>query len=602
MLTRKRFVTAALILVAGSFALFTLNTRVHLPDAILPNGVPGWRHQPLESASPLLPELSKTGDISEASDIDEANEAGEASKTDTSNAVYEPVSPVPLEYYSIPGDGETCSRFSPTYFEDFHALAASYCEPDSPAKLTCFHRPSGFDGKTDSFCHMQGAKLNLQTQKFHLDCELRNLTEQEKMNGILPFSHLPAYWYETGPAYVFALAVNITKGVLPYAGSQEEVKHKREQKSSLISADQPLEKEVELLTTPPKTILLLKREGEGNPWHSIIEIFSTYMTFDILRMPQGIPGQTAPIFRHPIDSDDTQIVILDDRPDGPYFNLWTLFARRKPMRFHELLADQSIANSLSNVNLVVPLAGSSNPFWKEDDQAEQCTNSPLLDVFSQRVLDFYGIKTAPFRSKDKPIVVTFVKRRDSRRIKNQDALFTELGRRNSHIRIQMVDFAAVPFPEQLRIAQETDILVAAHGAGLTHAMFMRQNAGAVVEIQPRGLDHHGFKNVIGMRGLGYFRVHAKIIPLQEEESGESENATQITKRTGEIEASDASGRADGGESYEIAGVLASTKGLQKREEWHLKDLEIEDSIFFEAVEAAIKFMYNQGPWSFDVTD
>ncbi|KAI1123049.1 hypothetical protein F5Y10DRAFT_281241 [Nemania abortiva] len=417
------------------------------------------------------------------------------------------------------------------------------------------------------------------------------------MNGILPFSQLPAYWYETGPARIFAQAVSVEKGALSLASDRRE-------RSSPLDMPQPLEEEITPAATSPKTILLLKREGEGNPWHSLIEIFSTYMTFDILRMPRGISDDTSPIFRHPSDSEDTQVVILDDRPDGPYFDLWTLFARRKPLRFNELLAEQSTTGGPPSVNLVVPLAGSSNPFWKEDDQAEQCINSPILNVFSRRVLDFYGIETAPFRSKDKPIIVTFVKRRDSRRIKNQNALFAELGRRNARISIQMIDFAAIPFSEQLRVVQETDILVAAHGAGLTHAMFMRQNAGAVVEIQPRGLEHHGFKNVIGMRGLGYFRVHANIIPLEawvDEEIEGSGNKARMMEKTGQIKSRDTPGPS-GQENRELSAVSALTKTLGRREEWHLKDLEIEDSKFFEAVESAIKFMYNQGPWSFDVID
>ncbi|KAI1149474.1 hypothetical protein F4825DRAFT_51573 [Nemania diffusa] len=581
MLSRKRFAVAALVVVACSFTLLTLSTRGYLPDDILLDGIPRWPQKPAESASSLASKINETS---------ETNDTNKTNTTNTSNDTSKSVSPVPLEYYSIPGEGETCSRFSPTYFEDFHAHAASYCDSGSQAELTCFHRPSGFGRKTDSFCYAKGAVLNVQQQKFHLNCGLRMFSEQEQADGLLPFNKLPAYWYETGPAYVFSLAISVGKGV-----------SRRGETSDQPDVPQLVE-EVTSSARPPKTILLLKREGEGNPWHSIIEIFSTYMTFDILRMPRGgVPGEEgSPLFRHPDDSDDTQIVILDDRPDGPYFDLWTLFARRKPVRFSELLADQSAAESLTSVNLIVPLAGSSNPFWKEDDQAEQCINSPILNVFSDRILNFYGVENTPFRRPDKSIVVTFVKRRDSRRLKNQDALFAELGRRNPHISLQMVDFAAVPFSEQVRIARETDILVGAHGAGLTHLMFMRQNDGAVVEIQPKGLDHHGYKNVAGMRGLGYFRVHAKIIPLEEGGIEGVENNMRTMKRNRQVKLRGTSEREIDQDSQEM--FVVSTKTLGRREEWHLKDLEIEESRLFEVVDAAIKFMYNKGPWSFDVTD
>ncbi|KAI1159727.1 hypothetical protein F5B18DRAFT_635439 [Nemania serpens] len=72
------------------------------------------------------------------------------------------------------------------------------------------------------------------------------------------------------------------------------------------------------------------------------------------------------------------------------------------------------------------------------------------------------------------------------------------------------------------ITHETGVLVGVHGAGLTHLMFMRQGAGALVGIQPQGLDHHGFKNLAGMRDLGYFRAHARILPPEDWVEGEME--------------------------------------------------------------------------------
>ncbi|RYP07314.1 hypothetical protein DL765_009191 [Monosporascus sp. GIB2] len=360
---------------------------------------------------------------------------------------------------------------------------------------------------------------------------------------------------------------------------------------------------------PPKTLLLLKREGEANPWHSLMEVFSTYMSFDILRMPGSSPGDNAPFFREPGDSDDTQVIILDDRDDGPYFDLWTLFARRKPLRLGELLGDPSTANNLKDVDLIIPLAGSSNPLWKDDEQAQQCNNAPMLTVFSRRVLDFYGIKDPPIRKNDKPIVVTFINRRENRRLQNQRFLFAELQRRNPRINVQMVDFAAISFSEQLRVARETDVLVGAHGAGLTQSLFMRRGAGAVVEIQPEGLDHNGFRNVAGMLGLGYYRVHASAIPREEwregEEEEEEEEGTQYkgeknrSRRTGTKKDRGAfrQNKDDkkGGKSTAAAG-----SSIGKRDEWHWRDIDIEESRFFDVVEAAIRFMYTKGPWNYDV--
>ncbi|KAK7757025.1 hypothetical protein SLS62_001041 [Diatrype stigma] len=342
-----------------------------------------------------------------------------------------------------------------------------------------------------------------------------------------------------------------------------------------------------------------------------MEIFSTYMTFDILRMSGDDSGENVPLFRDPDDADDTQVVILDDRDDGPYFDLWTLFARRKPLRFNELLSDRSSLSNLEDVDLIIPLAGSSNPFWKDDDQAQQCNNAPTLNVFSSRVLKFYGIEDPPTRKNDEPIVVTFVKRRDTRRLRNQDHLIASLQRRNSHIRVQMVDFAAIPFSEQVRVARGTDVLVGVHGAGLTQSLFMRQGAGAVVEIQPEELDHNGFRNVAGMRGLGYYRAHASTI--SPEMWTESEGPKNV--REGTMGGTTRSRSDDNESMVEDPGRRRSEarprneaesgeivqREIQGRDGWHWSDIDMEESRFLETVEAAIKFMYNKGPWKFDIS-
>ncbi|KAI1265537.1 hypothetical protein F5Y18DRAFT_417224 [Xylariaceae sp. FL1019] len=424
----------------------------------------------------------------------------------------------------------------------------------------------------------------------------------QNIDGLTPYEDLPAYWYGTGPANIFSVAIGVGDAPPPIAAVKEgEDKGKRAIDVASQEPDRSRLQEAASATPPPKTFLLLKREGEGNPWHCLMEIFSTYLSLDILRMPRGPSADQQPLVLDPNDSEETQVVILDDRADGPYFDLWTLFARRKPIRMHELLADPSMSYNIKSANLVIPLAGSSNPFWKEDDQAAQCTDSVLLDVFTRRVLDFFQVPDTVARSPDKPITVTFINRRGSRRLQNQNFLIAELNRRNPHIRVQMIDFAALSFSEQIRVSHETDVLVGVHGAGLTHLMFLRERAGAVVEIQPRGLVHHGFSNIAGMRGIGYYRVHAGILPPERWREGEVEKAGNdepVGKVTKEERTKDAMKQRDRKEQYRKASIPLNR--LVRREEWHFQDVEIEASRFFDVVEAAIKSMYQKGPWSLDV--
>ncbi|KAJ8124323.1 hypothetical protein O1611_g9316 [Lasiodiplodia mahajangana] len=314
------------------------SAKLYLLPTGLPSTFPSWRSRPTE---PI------------------------AHNSTSSPECIEPITALLPEYYTEANADDACSRFSPAYFDDFRTHTASYCSEESPAKLTCFHRFSGLDGSTDSFCYAQGAVLDVQLGKFHLDCDLRQLSQEEKDNGILPFDHLPAYWYDTGPYNIFSSAIDVSPSTDAPAANETENGQKRE-RDDPQDISQPVQDEPTPSIPPPKTLLLLKREGEGNPWHCLMEIFSTFMTFDVLRMPSGLSQDQPPFFRDPNDSKDTQAVILDDRNNGPYFDLWTLFAQRRPLRLADLLSDQATVENLAPVNLIIPLAGGGNPFWKDD--------------------------------------------------------------------------------------------------------------------------------------------------------------------------------------------------------------------------------------------
>ncbi|KAK0725615.1 hypothetical protein B0H67DRAFT_642004 [Lasiosphaeris hirsuta] len=176
-------------------------------------------------------------------------------------------------------------------------------------------------------------------------------------------------------------------------------------------------------------------------------------------------------------SQDTQVVILDHHSNGPYFDVWRIFAHREPIRFNDLLADPSHAGAETNIN--VPLAGASNPMWQSDWVMSDCTAAP-------------------------------------RRLVGQDALFAALRTAipsEIHIDLQVIDFTSILLAEQLLLVVEAHLLIGVHGAGLTHALFMREGVGAIVELQSevmhdsnKGTPHREFRNLAAMRGLGYYSI------------------------------------------------------------------------------------------------
>jgi len=250
--------------------------------------------------------------------------------------------------------------------------------------------------------------------------------------------------------------------------------------------------------------LLFKRDGTSrlgsHAWHGLMEIFSMYLTFDILR------SNPNPMFKD-ADIENTQIVFLDDFPDGMFIDLWKLFAKKPIIHIDEF--KKQVANGDQCLdNLIIPLPGASNPLWQGDWHPRVCHHSALLDTFVHRLLQHYKISPA-YRAPDTPAVVTFIDRPTRRRLHDQDNLLEALRKKFPSVIIQAVNFREMELAERIKICTETDVLVGVHGSGLTLSVFQPKGS-SVVEIQPKGFNHKGFRNLANLMRQRYFRAHAEL--------------------------------------------------------------------------------------------
>lgn len=428
---------------------------------------------------------------------------------------------LPSEYDRLLEESPFCAaRFGREYLDELRDSATEYCSADPISSLTCFHSRTAQDQRTDSFCVARDAALDTIEKKFHIGCELRDLTkdENQQVRNAPRLSDFSRYWYETGPRYIFDHFVELSPPRKP---------------------SRPVQDSKRIFT------LLLKREGAFNTWHSLMEIFSMTMTMDILQMTKD-PRTGAPFFTT-ADIKNTQVLVLDEHEEGPYFDLWTLFAQRPVLR----LSNLTDSDQFGRFNAIIPLPGASNPTWQGDWEVNPCTKGSLLQVFSRRVLNFYSAtESDSFNDRDDKVKVTFIDRVGSRRLLNSAVYLEELKKAFPRVEIQSIDFAAIPFREQVRISHQTDVLVGVHGAGLAHGMFL-QEGSAMVEILPAELDHKGFHNLAKLLGHTYFRTHAR-------------------------------------------------KPRAKRDAWHHEDVFLEKQRFVELVGAAIKSVYSKGSRSYDV--
>lgn len=396
--------------------------------------------------------------------------------------------PLPAEYEVQATDPEWCeSKYSTAYLTDLRDGRQSYCDPTlSNSSLDCFGT-NITEERRDIFCLAKGVSM-LHTQQstaFKLDCTTWDSSSADGSAAVLDVQSFPKYMYNTGPYHIYSQYFSTTTKKAP--------------------------KPLCTQSSSPKYTILLKREGDGNLWHSLLEVFSLYLTIDALRItpldPSKLPTSESLISAADIPS--TQIVILDDHPDGPYFDLWRLFAPLPIVRLKELPFGSEPA-CLDNV--IIPLAGGSNPLWRGDWHAGACTHSPLLDIFSRRVLSQYGydnlMKSSSYsRDVTSNLTLTFIDRRETRTLRDTPHHLENLQAHFPNVHIQSVDFAAIPFSKQLQIIRETDILVGVHGAGLTHSMFLPEGS-SMVEILPHNLNYKGFRNLAKLRRHRYFSAHA----------------------------------------------------------------------------------------------
>lgn len=437
----------------------------------------------------------------------------------TSNISVLPIRP-PDDYTHLHDNSPFCAnRLGYSYLEDLRKSRATYCA-DASSQVTCFHSQININDRIDSFCVGNAARVNKKGAGFQIGCEMVEPTSIESSEPSLPLDQFHRYWYETGPRNVMDMFVDFEPHI-------QSLPRSRESGTNLI---------------------LVKREGESNLWHSLMEIMTLSMTLDVLRItPRRGTEEDGVPFLAPEDGENTQVVILDDKSDGPYFDLWRLFAKGPTVRLADLPAETKIKD------IIIPLPGGSNPSWRGDWEPNDCGHSELLRTFSRRVLRHFDIKDDTESSRD-TVVVTFIHRLGTRKLMGIEEHIAALQHRytNSHASIHLVDLAAMPFEEQIRLVRNSDVLAGVHGAGLTHGLWMKERS-VMVEILPEDFNHKGFRNLAGALGHSYFSTH---------------------------------------------GSLAAVDDAN----WQQDDVAIDQDKFNEVMDLAIKSMYNTGRLSFDVTE
>ncbi|KAL9107111.1 MAG: hypothetical protein Q9227_007977 [Pyrenula ochraceoflavens] len=400
---------------------------------------------------------------------------------------------LPQLYQSLDEDELTCKEI---YGSSYLTYAASHhvsiCESSSGSHVRCFQArrpPLPFSWPFDQFCVAQGVSI-VQDQitsstKFGLQCRIRqensnSPTEYAKTNSSKSLSNVlepKSYFFSTGVES--QLRDWNTTIATPTTRCSRDGHHQL------------------------PWMILIRREGNNNIFHNFMEIWQAMLTVDALQA--AIDPETGEPFLSNTDLQNARIVFEDDR-NGPYDDWWgiVLHNGEVPLR-------KSNLESGCYPNVILPLPGSSSPFWSltmEVKYHNPCHNEVLTNAVRKRMFEHLGVVQ---RSTEDIVHVypniTIIDRKETRAFFDLPRLVTSLKAQHPSSQINVVDFAQISLKQQVQLAIDTDILVGAHGSAFLHILWMQPDA-AVVEFKPTQFPGQGFRYFAGIRGVNYFEGRA----------------------------------------------------------------------------------------------
>ena len=188
-----------------------------------------------------------------------------------------------------------------------------------------------------------------------------------------------------------------------------------------------------------------------------------------------------------LEEEVTRIVLLDPNPNGSLDpGLRVLFSRRNPLARR---ADFGSRRVRFRHGVFVP-PGYSSVLWARQHGDTSGPMVGLLVDYGRFVRAAFGVPLPDLPSPS-PVRVTLLDRRPNawgggvllRQFRSTAAIRDAL-RAIPGVIVEVVDPAAFSLTDQVRMAAQTEILVGAHGAGLSHALAMPEH-GAVVEVVAR---------------------------------------------------------------------------------------------------------------------
>jgi hypothetical protein len=221
-----------------------------------------------------------------------------------------------------------------------------------------------------------------------------------------------------------------------------------------------------------------------------------------------------------VDPRKVRILFSDGHPMSEFDVVWAkAFSQgRPPLRKKDLVGNGAVCLR----RVVFGLYGYASPMTIDWSRENRCEKSPWLASFAKQVLQRYGLDARspkPFAKESGLVNITLINREDYKahprdqgarrsKISNPEALMRVLPKASEGVSARLVQLAYMPFEEQLRLMRNTNVLIGMHGAGLTFAPFLADDA-VVIELNHWVQRNHAskfhFQNLAAWSGKGYIR-------------------------------------------------------------------------------------------------
>ncbi|KAH6676455.1 hypothetical protein B0J14DRAFT_585578 [Halenospora varia] len=401
----------------------------------------------------------------------------------------------PNDYVSKSDNGEECNAlYGEQYLTHLASHHTPYCEDGSQSGFECFRTH-----KNETTCIATSVLMDPFRQepqrKIAMHCQLRDFTAEraadpakaELLSGVQNVEDMPSGFFATG-----------VKEQLKYWDIQPHDLNMQSTSGSLCEAK----------TSDGNWTLLVRRENNENFWHRLMEFWQSMVTLDVLQMAIN-PSTGNPYLSA---SDIPNIQILLTRNDAGFVDpfgvdhLWELITGNKPQFEIQMTAPACLGK------VILPLYGSSSPYWAHAWDEADCRNTFLIDAFVKRVYGWLGIVPKRHGTETNNTIVTIIDRKGSRKLKDMETYVANAKARWPEVTFQTIDFASMHLAEQIKVIRETDVLLGLHGAGLTHIFWLPEES-SVIEIQapnrrePDGRPYTLFRNLAKARNINYFTGH-----------------------------------------------------------------------------------------------